>query len=244
MAEGSGDVERLRRIAYGREAGAADRAAAQAALQALEEGSRAPREPLAAESVSAAEAPASPEGGSGAAGDADDGEPVSVWGRRIRVGWLAPVVAGSLVVGALGALGALQATGRLTPEAQSDGPDTTSFSALPREGATQIPGDLGRADAWFEGSATASDVYPFAGLLESNGIDPYDVRFALAAGGGWNVWVGRSTDRKLCLLIADARDDTGAAGCVMRQAFAASGLQLGLGGRTAHWSGGEVSVTG
>jgi hypothetical protein len=253
VTENSEKIERLRRVAYGPGAGAAERAEAEAALRAL-------AEPPAdrADAVAAAPPPGvavtSPGEGDGDvaggsdAGDADDDAPGSIWGRRIRLGWLVPIVVGSLVAGVLIALGA---TGHLAPQAQFNGPDRTSESDGPRpvsqpgDGTDLVVlgGDLEAADAWFEGSATASDAYPFPGLLESNAIDPYDVRFALAGGEGWNVWVARSAAGKLCLLLADARDGTGSAGCFARASFAAQGASLGLGDRMAHWFGHEVTAS-
>jgi hypothetical protein len=225
---GEDEVERLRRAAYGPGASTADRAAAEAALRAL---AAQPAEAVddAAPSPSDAEAP----------DDVDEDIPEPVLGRSIRVGWLVPIVAGALLVGALAALGA---TGRFS----TGEPDAAPTSSPPPSGAAttvRIPGDLQAADAWFDGAATASDVYPFSGLLDTNGIDPYQVRFALAGGGGWNVWVARSATGQLCLLIADAPNGGGTAGCVEKAEFARNGAQLALGSRVAHWYGGEVTTS-
>lgn len=243
VAAGDEDVERLRRVAYGRGAGAAERAEAEAALRALAErpadaGDAARAEPAADGEVLAALENSAVERHVAH----DDGGEVStpIWERRIRVGWVVPLVAGAIVVGALGAL---QVTGQFGRTSQSEGPHTISPTDPPPEGWIQMPGDLQAADAWFDGSANASDAYPFENLLESNGIDPYDVRFALAGGGGWNVWVGRSADRRLCLLIADAASESGAAGCFERARFAINGAHLGMGGRTAHWFGAAVMTS-
>ncbi len=241
VAAGDEDVERLRRVAYGPGAGAAERAEAEAALQAHDG-----RRPDAAEAgevepVADVEVPASFDGGEigGVPSRSDDGGEAATafWERRIRVGWVVPIAAAAVVIGALGAL---QITGWFGPGAPGEVPATISPTDPPPEGWIQMPGDLQAADAWFDRPATGSDAYPFEDLLRSNHIDPYDVRFALAGGGGWNVWVGRSTDRKLCLLIADAASESGAAGCFERARFAINGAHLGMGDRMAHWFGAEV----
>lgn len=225
------DRESLRRIAYGRDATAQERAAAEVALRRLDE----------AELVTAIAAEDEPLHSYFSAEHEDDGviegdvEPPSFWKRSIRAAWLIPIIIGSLILGVVGTLGA---TGQLLLPfgflAPSPSPSVTSSFG-------QMPGDLGAADSWFSNSATASDAFPFADALYANEIQFADVRFALVGGHGWNVWVGHTPD-KLCLLIADVSTSTGAANCVTREQFAAGGVSLELNGRVASWYGGEVTA--
>lgn len=243
------EVERLRRVAYGPGASAAERAEAEAALRRLE--ARAGEDAAGASSSGGETVPEEqdPLGrdysgereGRTIIDDAVDGADSPVWTRSIRVGWFVPIVAGAVIVGIVGTLAV---TGHLSPESRLEQPSAPSPSASLREAPEPMLGDHPEAaDAWFAGSATASDAYPFGGLLESSGIDAYDVRFALAAGDGWNVWVGRTGTGKLCLLVADVASESGAAGCVEREQFIHSGTSLALNGRRADWYGGEVTVS-
>lgn len=242
------EVERLRRVAYGPGVGAAERAEAEAALRALAEQQADVAGVVPAVLAVDIDMPVSLESGAesqavdfrGGVDEVDGDVLASIWARRIRVAWLVPIVAGALLVGVLTALATTGWFEKGQPkQAASDTPSATPTA----ETVTHIPGDLESADAWFDGPATASDAYSFPGLLQSNEVDPYDVRFALAGGDGWNVWVGRSITGKLCLLLADARNDAGAAGCFERARFAVGGAHLGMGDRIAHWYGGEVSTS-
>lgn len=247
MAE-SDEVERLRRVAYGPGSSARERAEAEAALRVIEGRAAAVAaiaapsgdgEGSAEEALTAEGLPGGEPGGVEAADAGESGGAASVWGRSIRVGWLVPVVVGGVIVGVLATLGV---TGQFAPQAQFNGPSTTSPSPSFDESASPVlGGDLKAADAWFDGPGIAPDAYPDTTLLKSSDIEPRDVRFALAAGGGWNVWVGRSKSSELCLLVADVATGGGAVGCVSRDDFAADGAHLGVNGRTADWYGNAVT---
>jgi hypothetical protein len=240
---GDEEVERLRRVAYGPGAGAEERAAAAAELRALagETGSRT--------EAAARETPHDDRVEVDAAtvdimevreGDA----PESVWARRIRVGWLVPIVAGALLAGAVGALAA-NATFTASGGDSDASASPTSVVLLPNDdqGTIVLVGDPERADGWFRGQAAASDAYPYSGFLEHHDIDPYETRFAQVTGDGWSLWVARTRDGNLCLLSAFARESTGSATCVDRAAFSAGGVHLPIGKQIVHWFGGEILIT-
>ncbi len=239
MTENSGDIERLRRVAYGPGASAADRAAAERALRVLAERPADVAGPVATAPVSDTEVPAAIEEGD-VTGGADRGRVgdealESVWARRIRVGWLVPIVAGALLAGVLAALASTGWFETGEPEASvGASPATTGGVPAP------MPGDPEAADAWFDGQATASDAYPYSSLLEVNDIHPYEVRFVLSDGTDWNVWVGRSRTGEFCLLVNDRRDGTGKGLCVEREEFARAGVLVTGGGHFAYWTGDTV----
>lgn len=244
MTENSEEVERLRRVAYGPGVGAAERAEAEAALRTLVSVARHDEGRVSAVPISDAEASASTEEvGYGHGGVGKEGLE-SLWARHIRVGWLVPIIAGALLVGVLAAL---TTTGWFERGESETAPTTGQTTLEPPDeadpGFLVQGGNLDAADAWFSGQATAADAYPFSAFLDLNDIDPYEVRFAHAAGGDWNLWVARTGDGKLCLLSAYARDGTGGADCVQRDAFAAGGVHLGIGDRVAHWFGGPILMT-
>lgn len=253
---GSDEIARLRRVAFGPGSSAQERADAVAALRALSD-RIAPERAGAGESESEvhAETDARPEEtghlvstfGDESRGeitetvvDEDSEEPI--WRRSIRVGWLVPIVAGSLLVGVVGALGA---TGRFENLAVWGSP-TPSVTPPGVASGEVHPGDLQAADSWFGRQfKTGVDSYPDLQLLSNNGINPDDVRAALDAGNGLKVWVGKTTG-KLCLLVASnsASNSTSnvAASCFERDNFAVGGAHLGMNGRMAHWDGNEVTA--
>lgn len=243
MADADEEAEGLRRVAYGPGTSATERAEAEAALRALAE--RRADAGDASEVVSDVEVLASLERGGVESNVAHGGDgeeiaaPTPIWERRIRVAWVVPMVVVAVVVGALGAL---QATGQFGPTSQVERPATSSPTDPPPKAWIQTPGDLEAADAWFDRPATASDAYPFQGLLDSNDIDPYEVRFVLTDGIEWNVWVGRSRSGGLCLLVTDRRDSTGTGRCVVRDEFAQAGALVASGGHFAYWTGDTVST--
>ncbi len=226
------DREHLRRIAYGPDATARERAEAASALRQLDEQARVAREALRKESVAGVMEPveAATVGDESsehvnAGGGIDDNEEESFWQQRIRVGWLIPIAIGSLLLGVFGAVGASSQISRFD-----------SLTSSSQDGGAH--GDLKAADAWFKPSFALKDYYPGIMTLSAYGIDKDDVRFS----GGDGVWVAR-TDTSLCLL-AYTYDMRSGAGCVSRAEFARSGIALSVGSLTFSWLGGGVRVDG
>lgn len=151
--------------------------------------------------------------------------------RNIQIRWLVPIVAVSLV---LGALGTLAATGQFTPVADGGAP----APAETPEGPDPLPprGVIAAARMWFDNPFTSSDSFPLLSELEANGLVSQDVRFALTGANGWDLWVGR-TDETLCLLAANAAESDTAVSCVEYRSFAANGIRLSMKNLEAYWDG-------
>ncbi len=231
------DREGLRRVAYGPDATAEERAVAASALRELDEQARVAREALRASAVAKGtelddtelDEPVEASGeGSGHLADDDDGE-LPLWQRRIRIGWLIPIAIGSLLLGVFGAVGT---------SSQFRGPDPVPAASDGGAVGEATPGDLKAADEWFTAPYLAMDYYPGPAVLNSYGIDQLDVRFS----GGNGAWVAR-TESALCLLAVNYDSERGAR-CVSRAEFGRSGITLSVGDLTFDWRGKDVKVTG
>lgn len=115
----------------------------------------------------------------------------------------------------------------------------------PDSAPVPVHASFAAARMWFDPPFTASDSFPHSDVLQSNGIDSRDVRFALAGVAGGNVWVAR-TDDQLCLLFADAADAADApkaradASCVPFERFEGGGIHLRVDNVEVYWGGGPV----
>jgi hypothetical protein len=239
--------DRLRRIAYGPDATAQERAAAETALRQLDDVGPKPI----ADSVDDPVERNSPNIAGVAAGAApvdgvdevdDDGretEP-SFWGKSVRVAWLAPIVIGALAVGYFASLGSLDVNRGAHNIAGTESP-APSASTSGEQSLDLHLGDLIAADSWFERPFRESDAYPDASALEYYKIRAVDVRIASGAADKVGVWVGRSAD-KLCLLIADTVAATRASTCIDRGKFARMGIHLSSNDLGATWFGRDVST--
>lgn len=242
------DRERLRRIAYGPGSSAAERGKAEAALReyTVAADSETPsQESDSPEAVRPEERGRSPDVSSEPleTHKADCPEQVRVPG--IRPVWLIPIVVAAL---ALGALGALSATGQLARNPTAAAP---SVSSTPQESdgprATQFPsGDLEAADRAFARSQQPEDAFPDTNLLEANSIDPGNVRLLEATnpdGEAISVWAGTNRLGYLCLLATVGPEQAGAASCASRADFArGGGIGFGINGFLASWNGKGVSI--
>lgn len=227
------DVERLRRVAFGRQASADERAAAVEALRQL----RTADEQRAAEAAERARVVADP-----APESADD---ESEWAaepdRRhgIRPLWLIPIVVASIVVGAVGAL-AVSSQFEAAPPSVPPSQSHTPAQPPPPSGVVGGPGDLEAAERWFDGGATPSDAFPDAAFLEGLDIDQYDVRFMASEGSDWSVWVAKDRRGQLCLLVRNPPVGGSAASCSTTEDFERNGISIGLNDHTAFWDGAIV----
>ncbi len=113
-------------------------------------------------------------------------------GRRGRPGWLIPITLSCVALGIVGTV---------VVASLASHPDPTTGTANEQSHAS-----VAAATMWFDPPFTASASFASLGVLQHNDIGSQDVRFALHGVGGGDVWVGR-TDKKLCLLFADATDD-------------------------------------
>ncbi len=160
--------------------------------------------------------------------------------RKIRLGWLIPIV---VMAVALGVVGTLVVTGPPTAPVGAESPIAAGdLSASTDPNLFGGRGNTAAAGLWFDSAFTDSDSYPLLPQLASTGLKPTNVRFVLTGIQGWDFWVGR-TDEKLCLLAAQsaqsAQSDS-AIGCSDITDFAANGISLSMNGLDAQWNGGWV----
>lgn len=241
MSEESGSIEHLRRIAFGPDSSAQERAAAEKSLHELEMAERA------ALSESVDDVPV--EDGAAASDDFDvkqfgefdvevdgefDVEGPTFWERTIRITWLVPIVVVSIAVGYLGSLGPM--AGLQQPDPASEKNEPLSNNVDFTEG-TVVLGDLQAADSWFAQPVTEDMTFRNNELLEYERIDPSDVRLAIFGGNEGSLWVAR-TDATLCLLITHTADS--ASTCVERETFERQGIALAANELEARWYGRDV----
>jgi hypothetical protein len=210
-------IAELRRLAFGRTTTAQDEARAAAARHELErlltppvvEVTPPPVQPEASEVEPEAAAPAL---------------------ARARRFWIPATAA--LVVGVLLGAGAMIALGRgisipvaaptdtFTPGSSTLPPDTDPLRASLDLGS----GNLEAADVWFRGPQDKQDEFPDEMTLEGLTVDPASTRLA-ASSGARSVWIGRTLDGNLCLMVATGAQSAGGA-CADRQTFALNGLDM------------------
>lgn len=246
------DRESLRRIAYGPDATAEERAEAASALRQLDEAKREEAEseadpraaaaesrPILSEELSQVKASAERASDDGVE---EDEESPSFWRRSIRVAWLVPIVVGSIAVGYAASIGPLNAMRNPQNSALSASPTPPSAEPTDVPDANVKSGDLAAADSWFDRPYRASDTFPNAAALHQFGINAEDVRIAVNGGEKGSVWVGR-TEGELCLVLADPTDGTSASSCNKRDKFAEFGIAFGSTNLGASWYGREVTTT-
>ena len=263
----SDEIDRLRRVAFGRTSGAAGESAARAALVELArlEAERAAEQ--AAETAARAAAteaarlaavphvepePASPCDPAVAAEAADEAEP-----RRWRR-WLAPAAAGVLV-GALIAGGIALALPRPTATTGAPGTAGAADGAAPDDldyflgdpgdeststdgtiaGMTGKGGDPRAAERWFAEPQTADDLADVGTLLPE--YDRGSVRLVHASEVA-RVWVAKRVDGQLCLEVTVQQTDYSSGSCALPPDFSARGLTVSSDAVTVRWNGGQVNV--
>lgn len=254
------ELERLRRLAFGRTTTDAEVAAAAAAGRSLaaleaedalareaEERARAERD--AGERAAAADAaePAHPLTTDGAADDNFDGEPAA---SRWRA-WLLPVGAG-ILVGAFAVGGAMWVARPWPSEpgaAVSENLDGGINYFLggepdgePGDGAVDDslpPGDPEAAGRWFEPLQTPADLVGVPELRPE--FDRGSVRLVHSSSEA-RVWVTRKTDGSLCLETTETDTQATNGTCASPEDFAAESLRVTSGALTATWSGSQLSV--
>lgn len=247
------EVERLRRVAYGPESSAQERAEAEAALRALDQPETAMSEAAEAEMIK-------PEATTPEAIEREAIEPEATTPGEVtrssdetreqralgmRPVWLIPIVVASLVVGALGALGA---TDQLA--GGSSAAETSASPMLQGPGGLYSPqypvGDLEAADGWFTGDPKPLDTFPDPDLLEANSIDPDEVRLlkvTSADEGSVTVWAGANRLGHLCLLVTNGPERVSVSTCATRADFSrGGGLGFRIDGFLVSWDGREVAV--
>lgn len=211
--------DRLRRIIYGPDSSAAQRTEAEHALLLLDQQEQHGRE----REEAAAQAALDDESGVAenkveeSATDEDvERDATTFWQRRINLGWLIPIVVGSLLLGAAVAAG-------------------VNWSLL-NSSPTAAKGDLAAADAWFDSPTSPEDEDSLPVFeAQSYDIDVRDLRRTEVPG----VWVGR-TDAFLCLVIQQW-EGSGAT-CVERADFARDGIDYAVGNLHIRWYGHGVVV--
>lgn len=253
------DRERLKRIAYGRDATAKERSSAEESLRKLA------AQDLARASVTSIEPSTEPGIDSNDEPDDDpndkrsvkpryfdevetvdseaglvpqtvtsdprkQGAEKSLWRRRIRIGWLVPIALGAFILGSWAALGT---DGQREPVTATASPTPSGIDGEARELRL---GDLVGADGSFAIPFSEADSFPYSEMLEYYGIDAHGVRATSISG----VWIGR-TDSKLCLLLAGF-ETNGAGRCVDREQFALGGIHLRSADVTVSWYGGLMIV--
>jgi len=253
--ERNAELERLRRLAFGRTTTDAEVAAAATArlrlgaieaeaaarALALEERERADREAFQRARAEDEARQAHPL----AALDTDD--PVTVPAPRRR-SWLLPAAAG-LLVGALVAGGAAWALapGPSEPVTATSEPaqgglnyflgdepadDTADDEKVP-------PGDVDAAWRWFEREQTAEDLVGVPELRPE--FDSGSVRLVHSSDNA-RVWVTMQTDGKLCLETTEITTQVTNGSCMGTDDFAVEALRVESNELTAVWTGTELSV--
>ena len=255
--ERNAELERLRRLAFGRTTTDAEVAAAATArlrlgaieaeaaarALALEERERADREAFQRARAEDEARQAHPL----AALDADDPVTVPVPAPRRR-SWLLPAAAG-LLVGAVVAGGAAWALapGPSEPATATSEPaqgglnyflgdepadDTADDEKVP-------PGDVDAAWRWFEREQTAEDLVGVPELRPE--FDSGSVRLVHSSDNA-RVWVTMQTDGKLCLETTEITTQVTNGSCMGTDDFAVEALRVESNELTAVWTGTELSV--
>jgi len=249
------EVDRLRRLAFGRTSTEAEERAAEAALVELaridaeidaerelaRQAALPVAEPVEEPVAELVEAPIEPEP------------------RRWRR-WIAPAAVG-LVVGALIATGiafahppavvsnpsALPSSTSVTDNGAStnvnyflgDAPDQTGSSDGTLAGMTSTGGDLQAAAVWFEKPQTDEDLVDVGTLLPE--FDRGSVRLVHASSIA-RAWVAKRVDGQLCLEVTVSETDYTSGSCALPQDFSDRGLTVSSDTITVRWNGGQVNV--
>jgi len=241
------EIDRLRRVAFGRTSTADDERAAGAALielaridaevDAEREAARIaalpPAEPAAASVAEPVEAPHEPQ--------------LPRWRS-----WLAPAAVG-LVAGALVASGVILAfppapdapvAADSTPAPDGidyflgDAPEAESTDGT-LAGMTSAGGDPQAAERWFADAQTDEDLEGVGSLLPE--FDRESVRLVHASGIA-RVWVAKRVDGQLCLEVTVSETDYTSGSCAPPPDFADRGLTVSSDTITVRWNGSQASV--
>lgn len=259
------EIDRLRRLAFGRTSNPADEAAAQAALVELAriEAELAAAEARAADARAAAERAqaerdvAALEAERSATVEATPAEPETDEPARWRR-WIAPagigVAIGALIVGVITVAVPTGTSPRATggPTNSADGPtpgDVNYFLPNLSDGGASTDGtiagrsanrgDLRAAELWFAEPQTAADLDGVGTLLPE--YDRTSVRL-VHAGSSAKVWVAKRVDGQLCLEATVQPTDYSVGSCALPQDFSARGLTVSSDSVTVRWNGGKVTV--
>jgi hypothetical protein len=259
----SDEIDRLRRIAFGRTSNVTEESAAEAALVELariDAQIDAEREAARLAAITAAASVvASPEEST----DVTAAEPVEAPPSRWRR-WAAPAAAG-LVAGALITTGVVFA---LPPAASTDpaadpaadatretirengestnvnyflgdlsGNTTSSDGTI--AGMTATGGDLEAAAAWFAEPQTEEDLVDVGSLLPE--FDRGSVRLVHASSIA-RAWVAKRVDGQLCLEVTVRETDYTSGSCALPPDFSESGLTVSSDPITVRWNGSQVNV--
>jgi hypothetical protein len=259
----SDEIDRLRRIAFGRTSNVAEESAAEAALVELariDAQIDTEREAARLAAMTAAESvEPSPEESTDLTATEPVEAPPSRWRR-----WAAPAGAG-LVAGALITTGVVFA---LPPAASTDpaadpaadatretirengestnvnyflgdlsGNTTSSDGTI--AGMTATGGDLEAASAWFAEPQTEEDLVDVGSLLPE--FDRGSVRLVHASSIA-RAWVAKRVDGQLCLEVTVRQTDYTSGSCALPPDFSESGLTVSSDPVTVRWNGSQVNV--
>ena len=259
----SDEVDRLRRVAFGRTLTPAEETAAEAALGELariDAEIDAARE-AARQADAQREAERQAADAEAALADAHehppeqplDHEPAR-WRR-----WLAPATVG-IVAGALVAAGiafaypsdsakepsAVATSDAVTDNGAStnvnyflgDAPETTSSDGT-MAGITSAGGDVVAAARWFDDEQTKEDLEGVGSLLPE--FDRASVRLVHASSIA-RAWVANRTDGQLCLEVTVTETDYTSGSCAFPRDFADRGLTVSTDTITVRWNGSQINV--
>lgn len=234
----SDELRELRRIAFGRESTAEERAGAVEELRKLEiahatEARQAAVEPDVTERSDSAPREISPASDpTTTATETDASGP-----RRrtaVRAIWLVPIILASLAVGAIG--GSVWGAAHQS----TTSPSAHASFALGTDGSGQPGGDLAAADKIFAQLRTTQDAFPLPGVVQN--LRQSSVRFLGGTTDAVQLWVGLNSEDELCLLLYESKSNSGAASCVTRANFASQGITLGFNKYQASWNGTKYDV--
>jgi hypothetical protein len=229
------ELERLRRLAFGRTSTDADEAAAAEARQILARwearraasavGEERPRplgeaepHPVAAEEGSAA--------------------PASRWRS-----WVAPAVVG-IVIGAVAVGAGTFALRQASLDSPGSSPTPTStglgyFLGGPPDEKSLPPGDFEAAQRWFATTQTDEDLVGVPELRPE--FERSSVRLVHSSDLA-RVWVVKQIDGRLCLETTDTETQTTNGTCVLSSDFEKRAITVSSNVLTAVWNGAQLSV--
>ncbi|GAB3607365.1 hypothetical protein GCM10027413_27740 [Conyzicola nivalis] len=225
----SNELDRLRRVAFGRTTNADEERAAASALAEL---ARLEAEPEVAEPPVAEPVEAPPaETVTDASASSASGEP-----RR----WLVPAAVG-LLVGAIIAGAGVWALrpGEAEPATSATRETGVNYFLGDPPGETSIEGDVQAAERWFSEPQSEEDLEGVGSLLPE--FDRSSVRLVHASSLA-KVWVAKRVDGQLCLETTVTETDLTTGSCALPPDFADRGLTVSSEVLTAVWNGSQLKV--
>jgi hypothetical protein len=152
----------------------------------------------------------------------------------VRAIWLVPIILASLAVGAIG--GSVWGAAHQSTAS----PSAHASFALGTDGSGQPGGDLAAAEHTLAQPQTTQDVYPLPALVQN--LRQSSVRRLGGPDETVQTWVGRNTEDELCLLVYESKTHSGAASCATTADFTSHAITLGFNQYQVSWDGTKATV--